>query len=146
MTLPKPKSHHCIPLSGNFFSPSMTSHCLRVTFTCPVLAFKPPHGVAPRLPPSCCSIPCALHLHHTNSHGSPHTPGCFSPPCFCSRILSAHILPLLLPPSFWFYEPVRFWPKLVYFEISSLAARRVLCVPVSSGACFCHCPSSPFYT
>ena len=37
---------------------------------------------------------CALCPSHPSSHGSPHTPCHCSPPC----ILSAHILPLAIPP------------------------------------------------
>ena len=55
-----------------------------------VLPRVPHHGVA-------CGhlhLFCALCPSHPSSHGSPHTPCRSSPPC----ILSAHILPLAIPP------------------------------------------------
>lgn len=95
-----------------------------------------PHSVA-------CGWLCLLAdsspVLYANSHGSPHTPCCFSPPCLCSRILSTHILPLLSPP-FGYESPCIFGQSL--YMLGFLATRRVFCVASHLG----HVPATALST
>lgn len=69
-----------------------------------------------------CLLAASSPVFYVNTHGSPQAPCCFSPPGLCSRILSAHILPLPFRP-LGYMSPCTFGQSLCTLDF--LATRRV---------------------